>query len=95
MNYFLEDQERDLIKLCVLLLKGKFHGSAHAHLSTCRFFEFLPGHAVSSMQAKLSDMHMIMSALSKNQSTHSPGSHLINLCANSCKFINKKIKSLG
>ena len=37
MNYFLEDQERELIKLCVLLLKGKFHGSAHAHLSTCCF----------------------------------------------------------
>ena len=38
MNYFLEDQKRDLIKLCVLLLKGKFHGSGHAHLSTCYFF---------------------------------------------------------
>ena len=91
MNYFLEDQERDLIKLCVLLLKGKFHGSAHAHLLTV----FLPGHAVSSMQAILSDMHMIMSVLSKNQSTYSSGSHLTNLCANSCKFINKKIKPLG
>ena len=43
----------------------------------------LPGHAESSMQAKLSDMHMIMSALSKNPSIHSSGSHLINLCANS------------
>ena len=32
MNYFLGDQERDLIKVCVLLrVKGKFHGSAHAH----------------------------------------------------------------
>ena len=30
--------------------------------------------------------HVIM--LSKNQSTHSFGSHLINLCANSCKLIN-------
>ena len=38
MNYFLEDQERDLIKLCVLLLEGRLHGSGHAHLSTCYFF---------------------------------------------------------
>ena len=31
---------------------------------------------------------MIMSVLSKNQSAHSSGSHLINFYANSCKFIN-------
>ena len=31
MSYFLEDKERVLIKVCVLLLKEKFHGSAHAH----------------------------------------------------------------
>ena len=94
MNYFLEDQERDLIKLCVvLLLKGKV--SRFSARSFINKLFLLPGHAVLSMQAKLSDMHMIMSALSKNQSTHSPGSHLINLCANSCKFINKKIKPLG
>ena len=30
--------------------------------------------------------HVIM--LSKNQSAHSPGSHLLKLCAHSCKFIN-------
>ena len=31
MNYFLEDQERVFLKVCVLVLKEKFHGSAHAH----------------------------------------------------------------
>ena len=51
---------------------------------------FLPGHAVSSMQQH---DHVIM--LSKNQSAHSPGSHLIKLCANSCKFINHGIKPSG
>ena len=56
---------------------------------------FLPGLAVSSMKAIC---HVIM--LSKNQSAHSPGSHLINLAhmslgANSCKFINHDIKPLG
>ena len=37
--------------------------------------------------------HVIM--MSKNQSAHSPGSHLINLCANSCKLINHGIKPSG
>ena len=37
--------------------------------------------------------HVIM--MSKNQSTHSPGSHLINLCANNCKLINHGIKPSG
>ena len=34
--------------------------------------------------------HVII--FSKNQSAHSPGSYLINLFANSCKFINHGIK---
>ena len=50
---------------------------------------FLPRHAVSSMQYD----HVIM--MSKNQSAHSPGSHLINLCANNCKLINHGIKPSG
>ena len=33
--------------------------------------------------------------LSKNQSEHSPGSHLIKLGANSCKLINHGIKPSG
>ena len=37
--------------------------------------------------------HVIM--LSKNQSALSPGSHLIKLCANTCKFINHGIKPSG
>ena len=37
--------------------------------------------------------HVIM--MSKNQSAHSPGSHLINLCANNCKLINHGIKPSG
>ena len=37
--------------------------------------------------------HVIM--LSKNQSTNSPGSHLISLGANSCKLINHGIKPSG
>ena len=37
--------------------------------------------------------HVVM--LSKNQSAHSPGSHLINLGANSCKVINHGIKPSG
>ena len=47
---------------------------------------FLPRHAVSSMQ-------VIM--LSRNQSAHSPGSHLINLGPNICKLINHGIKPSG
>ena len=46
---------------------------------------------LSSMQA-ISD-HVIM--MSKNQSAHSPGSHLINLCAHNCKLINHGIKPSG
>ena len=37
--------------------------------------------------------HVIM--LWKNQSAHSPGSHLISLCANNCKLINHGIKPSG
>ena len=37
--------------------------------------------------------HVIM--MSKNQSAYSPGSHLINLCANNCKLINHGIKPSG
>ena len=37
--------------------------------------------------------HVVM--LSKNQSAHSPGSHLINLGGNSCKLINHGIKPSG
>ena len=37
--------------------------------------------------------HVIM--MSKRQSAHSPGSHLINLCANYCKLINHGIKPSG
>ena len=37
--------------------------------------------------------HVIM--MSKNQSAHSPGSHLITWCANSCKLINHEIKPSG
>ena len=37
--------------------------------------------------------HVVM--LSKNQSAYSPGSHLINLGANSCKLINHGIKPSG
>ena len=37
--------------------------------------------------------HVIM--MSKNQSAHSPGSHLINLCANKCELINHGIKPSG
>ena len=37
--------------------------------------------------------HIMM--LSKNQPAHSPGIHLINLCANGCKFINHGIKPSG
>ena len=37
--------------------------------------------------------HVIM--MSKNQSAHSPGSHLINLCANNCKLTNHGIKPSG
>ena len=33
--------------------------------------------------------------MSKNQFAHSPGSHLINLCANNCKLINRGIKPSG
>ena len=37
--------------------------------------------------------HVIMS--SKNQYAHSPGSHLIKLCENSCKLMNHGIKPFG
>ena len=37
--------------------------------------------------------HVIM--LSKNQSAHSPGIHLIHVCASGCKFINHGIKPSG
>ena len=33
--------------------------------------------------------------MSKNQSAHTPGSHLINVCANNCKLINYRINPLG
>ena len=47
--------------------------------------------AVSPMKAIYD--HVVM--LSKNQSAFSPGSHLINLGANSCKLINHGIKASG
>ena len=47
--------------------------------------------AVSPMKAIYE--HVVM--LSKNQSAYSPGSHLINLGANSCKLINHGIKPSG
>ena len=55
--------------------KGQVHGSAHAQPSKCCFPS---GHALIYGRCKQYD-HVI--TLSKNQSAHSPGSHLhlINL----------------
>ena len=60
--------------ICFWILKGQVHGSAHAHLSKCRF----SARTCCIIYAS----NMIMSSVfSKNQAAHSPGSylHVINL----------------
>ena len=60
--------------ICFWILKGQVHGSAHAHLSKCRF----SARTCCIIYAS----NMIMSSVfSKNQTAHSPGSylHVINL----------------
>ena len=89
MNYFLGDQERDLIKVCVLLhIKGEVSRFSGMLINQNAFFN-----AGTDCIVHASDM--IMSVLSKNQSAHSSGSHLINLCANNCKFINYRMQPSG
>ena len=71
-------------------LKGHVHSSSHAHLSKCCF----SAGTCCIIYASNNYDHVIM--LSKNQSAHSPSSHLINyLCANSFKLTNHGIKPLG
>ena len=65
MNYFLGDQERDLIKVCVLLhIKGEVSRFSGMLINQNAFFN-----AGTDCIVHASDM--IMSVLSKNQSAHS------------------------
>ena len=64
-------------------LKRQFHGSAHAHLSKC---------CSAATWCIVYASKMIVIMMSKNQSVHSPGSHLIKLCENNCKLNNHGIK---
>jgi len=72
-----------------LPLKGQVHGfTAHASYSKCCIF-------CQDMLYHLCKQYNHVIMLSKNQSPHSPGIHLTNLCVNSCKFINHGIKPSG
>ena len=71
------------------LLKGHVHSfTVHASQSKCCIF-------CQDMVYRLCKQYDHVIMLSKNQSAHSPGSHLINLGANSCKLINHGIKPSG
>ena len=60
-----------------VILKGQVQGSAHADLSNCCF-------SVGTYCIVYAS-NMIM--LSKNQSAHSPGSHLLLINLNICKYL--------
>ena len=66
----------------ITILTGQVHGSAHA----CLFIKML--FFCCDMLYRLCKQHGHVIMMSKNQSVHSPGSHLIKLCANNCKLIN-------
>ena len=86
--YFLPWIKESVLTNKVSVLKGQVHGSAHAHLSKYCFF-------CCDRLCHLCKQHDHVIMMSKNQSAHTPGSHLINLCANNCKLIEHGIKPSG
>ena len=64
-----------------------------SRFSTCSWIKML--FFCRDMLYRLWKQHDHVIIMSKNQSTHSPGSYLINLGAISCKLINHGIKRSG
>ena len=61
------------------------------HMLINRDAIFLPGDILYRLCKQYDHVLMLL----KNQSAHSAGSHLNNLCPNSCKFINHGTKPSG
>ena len=75
-------------KLFIVFLKGT--GSRFSACSLIKMLSFC-----RDMLYRLCTQYDHVIMLSKNQSAHSNGSYLINLFANSCRFINHGIKPSG
>ena len=79
----------EIFKLIPFCLRIQSQGTG-SRFSACSFIKML--FFCRDMLYRLFKQYDYVIMLSKNQSAHTPGSHLINLCANSCKLINHGIK---
>ena len=83
---------RSDLKISCLPVSVRGTGS---RFSACSFIKMLFFFFCRDMLYRLCKQYDHVILLSKNQSAHSPGSHLINLCANNYKLINHVIKPPG